>query len=169
MSSTIAWMIQKRPSRTGGCAALRAAAAHSASVARVGMVLWGDELVAERVRHRLGPRCDAELAEHARDVTLDRALAEPELGGDLLVRPATGEHAEHFALPPGQRADGRRAAAPPPGEPARECLVQHEYPIGHGPHRVDKLSCGGGLQQVAAYPDVERLGHVRVVVVSAHH
>ena len=42
------------------------------------MVLWDDEAVGERVGHRLGPRCDAELAEHARDVTLDRALAKPE-------------------------------------------------------------------------------------------
>ncbi len=37
------------------------------------MVPWDDEAVAEGVGHRLGPRCDAELAEHAREAPVEAA------------------------------------------------------------------------------------------------
>src|ERR1019366_7660894 len=128
--STISWITQKRTSRIGGGAARRATSAKSADIGRIAGILRGDESVPQRVRHRLGPGRNAQLREHARDVTLDGAPAELEFSGDLLVRPAAGQQGENVGLPRRQPAAGRRRASPPPGEPVGDPAIEHENPIG---------------------------------------
>src|SRR5450759_129635 len=73
--STISWTTQKRTSRIGGCAARWATEAKSADIGRIAGILGDHESVAQRVGHCLGPGRNAQLREHARDVTLDGAQA----------------------------------------------------------------------------------------------
>src|SRR5919198_1805756 len=138
---TSAWTPQKRMSPIGGGTIRRTRRATSLSGSNVGskrelimpslpaggdlharharvLVGIGGEPVVERVQHGLGARADPELVEDVAQVALDRARADPQLLGDLLVRQPGREQAQHRQL---ARAEGRllrarRAAAHVPGE-----------------------------------------------------
>src|ERR1700675_1049066 len=60
------------------------------------------EAVVVRESGRLGAASDVELAVDVRQVVLDRLLAEPEVGGDLLVRTARGDLLQDLAFAAGQ-------------------------------------------------------------------
>src|SRR5690349_282068 len=62
--------------------------------------------------HEVGRGVHVQLAHDAPAVGLDRALADAELGSDVLVREAAHREVEDLALPPGE-ATQRRLRAPP--------------------------------------------------------
>src|ERR1041385_5075962 len=58
-------------------------------------LLARDQVMRQRVDHRLGPGADAQLLEDVAQVVLDRPLADAEVAGDDLVRHAAPEQAHH--------------------------------------------------------------------------
>ena len=95
-------------------------------------------------------RGQAELAEDARDVLLDRAQRDDELVGDPLVGAALGHQLEHLALARGER--GERVVAPVPGEQRRDDdRVDRRAAVRDAPHGADELLdvADAVLEQVA--------------------
>ena len=71
--------------------------------------LEAHEPLARGPERRLGARAQAELGEDAGDVGADGPLADAELHGDLLVRLARADEAQHVELARGERAASCRA------------------------------------------------------------
>src|SRR5690606_27748040 len=135
----------------------------------------GHQAVAVGVDDRLDAVAQVEFGEDARHVRLDRLLAEHQRGGDLAVRQAVGDEAEHFQFARGERgvvrsvAGGADAGRVSADELPRHLGGQQGGAGGDGADAVQELRRRGVLEQESAGPGPQRLVHVLVEVERRHH
>src|ERR1039458_1100564 len=153
---------QPRPPQLSG--ARRVAAQPSGSGCLLGLTR---QTVLDGVPDQFDPVVQVELAERVLHVVLHGAVGQHEPGGDLLVGPAGGDHAEDLGLAFGQprrvrAVPGGRGGQPPElaeyqrGEPGGE----HRVAVGRAPHRIEEFRACRGLQQVADRARLHRVEHV---------
>ena len=73
-----------------------------------------------RLADRLGAVANPQLGQNRRDMELDRALADPQFGGDLFVLTTLRQLSQHLQLTLGELLGQRRRAAELPQQPRRQ-------------------------------------------------
>src|SRR5262249_30780966 len=83
----------------------------------------------------VGSFIQAQFAEDAADVSLDRLGAQHQNLGDALVRPALGDEREYLAFASAQFIEGSRPAGPP-DQPGDDGWVEYAFALGDTHNRV---------------------------------
>ena len=140
---------------------------HRGTAGNYGSLRVGDQAALERVAHEVRARGEPELLLDVRAVRLDRAHREEELPGDLRVRVAERDQAQHLdlALREVVGRAGRRLTC----DPCAERGVQVGLAGRGTAHRLDQLGIGGLLEDVADRARAQRLPRVRGRILHRQH